>query len=120
MAWPQDAYVGQKVVCIDDSLSRGNKVKYFKLHDTYTISRIESYGNQLGLFIDLIEVTGQCETGPNFRISRFRPVQTNEKGMEMLRELLNPVNHKVLVDDFDRVKAWTKSNEFLEDIFKWH
>jgi hypothetical protein len=29
---------------------------------------------------------------------RFRPVRKNKAGMEMLRELQNPLNHKILED----------------------
>lgn len=104
MTWPQDAYVGQKVVCI---VEKCNDVSIGTIEpgkgDIGTIRNIY-IGPHNHVCIELKEFpsiggfnksnTEYCL--PGWYAYDFRPVQTNEKGMEMLRELLNPINHKVL------------------------
>lgn len=89
MTWPKDAYVGQKVVCIDDK-----NVDDLQLNNIYIIEKIY-ISNNLYFWLQGVNDRSKPNYG-GYYPRRFRPVQTNEKGMEMLRELLNPINHKVL------------------------
>ncbi len=109
-SWPQNAYVGQKVVCIKTwylSLGRGRGDEIGPIRgNLYTIRKI-GYGLNLAypnkIQIHLMEIInpqlnytcGLFESA--FDISRFRPVQSTDTGMEVLHSILNNPT-KVLED----------------------
>ena len=97
MTWPQDAYIGQKVVCINNKNLVYPGGKPLILNQIYTIGEIDpNCGGVVGFLI--LELH---EEGDRLYWWRFRPVQSTETGMEILRKLQNPANHKNL----DKVKA---------------
>lgn len=95
--WPQNAYVGQKVVCIKDTqfITKGLLKSPLLKGIVYTIDGIWDNGK----LISLTEIKCPC-SDPNcaqYLITRFRPVQSTDTGIAILKELLiNP--HKVLED----------------------
>lgn len=97
MGWPQNAYVGQKVV----SLHTFSPRPIYGLNDLpqkdeiYTISKIViSPSNEVGLFFKELQTFHLY----GYMATVFRPLQSTDKGMEVLKGLLNPINHKVLED----------------------
>lgn len=106
MSWFKTAYVGQKIICIDDTTEPfyciNSETKPVK-GNLYHIRGIVSFKNIICFYLkEIVNKPGWYGMPiPHiqeqfFDYWRFRPVQTNEKGMSMLRELLNPINHKVL------------------------
>lgn len=96
MTWSQDAYVGQKVVCINFPLGFPWGPK---LNEIYTISYIGMPGldatnnlNKLG--VSLLEIPSPYR--PNWLICHFSPVQSTKTGMAILKEIL--VTQKVKED----------------------
>lgn len=125
MTWPQDAYVGQKVVCIIPKLNECSFSGVLEpdINEVGTISNIYVCPNNI-VIIELIEfpqpggLSMFGRVGPGWQASGFRPVQTTEKGMEILKSILNPKNHKalkVLVDDFDRAKVQIELNKYFNN-----
>ena len=97
-SWPQNAYVGQKVVCVKlinviDPVMRQRPVI---IGNIYTIAEILIYKNKL--YFKIKEAYFASDGHPqNWLADNFRPVQSTDTGMSILKELLiNP--HKVLED----------------------
>ncbi len=94
-SWPQNAYVGQKVVCVQfGPCCCGCNSKELIVNSIYVIASIrEAYG-EIGF--ELIGIkTPKNHLG--FSYKWFRPAQSTDTGMAILKELLiNP--HKVLED----------------------
>lgn len=92
MGWPQNAYVGQKVVCVNDSypLNPSVLISYPNLPQLNFIYTIAELRNEKSIVLKELDnsdiITGRQN---GFFISRFRPVQSTKKGMEILRGLLN-------------------------------
>lgn len=92
-------YVGQEVVCIDDTDNIWSK-PWVKKGNKYVISSV---------FINsdtCIPTYKQCTTGVNlvgiakpngFASCRFRPIQKKQTDISIFTALLNPINHKELV-----------------------
>lgn len=94
MGWPQNAYVGQKVVCVGEPMFKPIAMEPIpSIGEIYTIIKIviSSKGN---VYFQLKEIEPKFYTEMNWEYNMFRPVQSTEKGMEILRGLLNPKNHK--------------------------
>lgn len=87
MAWPQDAYIGQKVICINDEhtnlVKKGNVYIIKSIFDVY----IEPDHFEMPL-------SGNFPPPHGMFISRFRPVQPISTGFALLTALLNPANHR--------------------------
>lgn len=108
MGWPHNAYVGQKVVCVDDSFTNNLDYKEILVGNIYIIREICIFDNFI--CFKLLEIlkrhllegyfSSDDDKGEDcpFDARRFRPVQSTDKGMEVLKGLLNPINHKVLED----------------------
>lgn len=108
MTWPQDAYVGQKVVCIDDGQPKSPffwTKKILTKGNIYIIRAIgcKTAGNSLGIKLNGVSLNRDDP----FNVRRFRPVQENEKGMEILERAKDP-NFKIEPDKFNNVKASVK------------
>lgn len=103
MAWPRDAYVGQKVVAIKepDDIDRFRLFYIPPRNVPLTIASIHIHFDG-EILIDLIEYPFRMRFGSakGFRASAFRPIQDTEKGMEVLRGILRgaPVKGDVLED----------------------
>ena len=95
MPWPQDAYVGQEVVCVlfDEKITYDTICRAHPLvvNETYRILEITAQTNR---------VYFRVQNLPPFRIwwlsHQFRPIQSTKTGMSILRGLLVP--NKELVD----------------------
>lgn len=110
MGWPQNAYVGQKVVCVNnaDTMMRKWHSKHTKpvLGGVYTIAGFGESVYKGYVVIYLAEITNIIVTRGiryydcGYNIMRFRPVQerSTETGMEILRKLQDPTNHRQLED----------------------
>lgn len=95
MAWPQDAYVGQEVVCtfLDTSITKNRSCLAYPIikDEIYTILDITSQNGKLYFRVQDLN---------HYRIwwlsHQFRPVtlRSTETGMEILRKLQDPQNHK--------------------------
>jgi len=94
MGWPQNAYVGQQIICIGkpDFEPQFNEPKPI-IGNKYTISAIV-LSPEGSVCFQLKEINPKFYTDMNWQYSMFRPVQSTEKGMEILRGLINPANHK--------------------------
>jgi hypothetical protein len=103
-------YVGQKVVCVDDSINGGSCSPRAGGHWEYPIKKGQVYiirwvGNYVCRICGeelCVRLDGIYRGPPNdvpLSAKRFRPLdeRSTETGMEMLRKLLNPDNHKVPV-----------------------
>lgn len=97
MGWPQNAYVGQKVVCVNSIPHPNDPCPYNnpEINKIYTIDKVYIVDGDV-VMIELKEIMwkGNDNWYSGFQASFFRPVQSTEKGMEILRGLLNPKNHK--------------------------
>lgn len=99
MAWPQDAYVGQKVVRYrtDDEFEDIAP----PLNKEVTISWIgiaEWYGQSI-IVIDTVEYPSPRTSSykgwqRGWAAAFFRPVQSTSTGFALLTALLNPANHR--------------------------
>ena len=91
-SWPQNAYVGQKVVRLNKEF---HPLDPTKPNETYTIKLIGLFLNQY-IYFTLNEAS--CPFGNmGWLYVLFRPVQSTDTGMAILKELLiNP--HEVLED----------------------
>lgn len=93
IGWPQNAYVGQKVVCIDANTINIGFDKLIK-NEVYTISEIEI--SEKGHFIDLKEkMKYPSSLGCRFFISRFRPVIEKKTDISIFTSMLNRNLEKV-------------------------
>lgn len=105
-SWPQNAYVGQKVVCVDDTenLSKWNciygEIKPI-LNKIYTIRELVVYYDSFGYrLVEIINKPGWYGNPFVFKAEqffdsfRFRPVQSTETGMKILKGLLVPTKEK--------------------------
>lgn len=101
MGWPQNAYVGQKVVCVNVGEELGKWDCIYdeekpKLNELYTIREVVIYKGCVGFRLtEIVNKAGWYGNPIPFKAEqifdywRFRPVQSTEKGMEILRGLLN-------------------------------
>jgi|SRR5690606_34016718 len=98
-SWPQNAYVGQKVVCVDVVPQRGCRDDLpLKLGEVYTIRWLGFYlGDRCLRLEECTRPDSLPEPDRPMLLRRFRPVQSTDTGMSILKELLiNP--HEVLED----------------------
>ena len=82
--WPQNAYVGQKVIVIDDSPGRISGLLFpYKRNEQVTITEID-------LNVPLKDLFGFAINGTwsTWSWRRFHPVQSTEKSMKILTEIL--------------------------------
>lgn len=119
MGWPHNAYVGQKVVCVNDSYPLNPSViisypNLPKLNFIYTIAELRNEKSIVLKELDNSDIITGRQNG--FFISRFRPVQSTEKGMKILRGLLNPKNHKKIVEPAITLKDYER--EILRPLVK--
>lgn len=100
-------HVGQRVVCIDDTHLPEEPGPYVVKNQIYTIQSIEA-GYYTGLpvlcFEGLNNEPAQTESvdwDQGYNPDHFRPVveKSTEAGMEILRKLLDPTQHKELVGE---------------------
>ena len=103
MSWPRDAYVGQKVVCLEENASLycicGCGVRSPEAKTVYTISKVW-LGKYDQIGIDLIEYPAPNDSphNPFWNALAFRPVQGAEKGMGVLRGILKDAKREVKED----------------------
>ena len=89
MAWPRDAFVGQKVICILPPAYwfPPEARAFFRVGDVYTITDIEACGDGTGIVYFRVE---GLRTGA-FSHHGFRPVQksnrSTETGMAILKRI---------------------------------
>lgn len=90
MTWPQDAYVGQKVVCVKDDPPPNPWHRQFPVvkGQVYTIHSIEVM-RMFPYVCFRIDSSRRLWGHDN-----FRPVQSTETGMSVLRALLTPLKIK--------------------------
>lgn len=99
MGWPHNAYIGQKVVRFRDfeyDPSNLIPMKVPQLNEIITISHVSTLGDRIVLDFIEYEAPENEYFYKGWASEYFRPVQSTDKGMEVLRGLLNPINHKVL------------------------
>ena len=86
IGWPQTAYVGQKVVCVEavDSLKKG------AIYEIAFVGR-DMYG-VVGFMLNNIPPNSGY-TG--FKASRFRPLRDTTHQVEALKRLCNPTPEAV-------------------------
>ena len=115
-------YVGQKVVCVDDSFTgvMGNQFySELKKGAVYTIRWVGNYeveeapphlrafDGRSGVYlcVKLVEVRRQFPEFGNqdpdmpFYAERFRPLIERKTDISELKKLENPINHKELIDE---------------------
>lgn len=85
-------HIGQKVECIETS-PRGTAIK----GQIYTVSWIAPPGRFSKPAIRVVEIPCHPVTG-GFWASRFRPIIERKTDISIFRELLNPANHRELID----------------------
>lgn len=95
MPWPQDAYVGQKVVCVDKCYDSVTKTTILP-NEVVEIERI--HASPMGISF---EIKGRPSPEnllhyAGFAYCAFRPLQSTTRGMSTLTALLNPINHRNL------------------------
>jgi hypothetical protein len=95
IGWPENAYVGQRVVCVDDSPNPYNGASNLKRYAIYTISRIviASSGISDGkIGFQLREASTQRGL-LGFHAHRFRPAvaKSTLAQVEKLKRLCSPV-----------------------------
>lgn len=101
--WPRDAYVGQRVVCVDGRFGVPDRVvsalgcAFPKKGTVYTIRSVEAFEEGIGLtFVELVNPHvaehGTCE--PTFATAQFKPV--DETCLDIFREML--IDNKDLID----------------------
>lgn len=97
-------YVGQKVVCVDDSETDNMGKKELRKDDIYTVIWVGRHFHPDEMVerqcVRLAEVIRKpCEIDPDgsmpFRASRFRPVVERKTDISIFTEMLNP-SHKVV------------------------
>ena len=99
ISWPQNAYVGQKVVRFRNSIHPAEDLTIFPappIGEVVTISWIDYNQIYNLILIDLNEYPSPEITG-YFRgldIRMFCPVQSTETGMKILKGLLVPTKEK--------------------------
>lgn len=93
-------YVGQKVVCIDNS---GDSRPHLVLNAVYTIEsmnyRLVDWEGNKELGVNLVEVP-HIETEDyyaEYRATRFRPLEENKTDISVFKSLLNPIKEEELV-----------------------
>jgi len=107
VGWPQNAYVGQKVVCIEGPSFRpglgldhdfGGHCFGPVINNTYEIRSIVVWKHLIGFRLVGITVR-DWKPGEEkaWRAARFRPAQSTETGMRILTALLVPDKQKELV-----------------------
>lgn len=108
MGWPQNAYIGQKVICVNmDGVTNFIHLQYpLKINKIYKIDNIECDPKRGSLYFMVHPYDGLPNT--YWLASQFRPVQSTEKGMKILRGLLNPANHKKELD-LETARALTEA-----------
>lgn len=105
MAWPQDAYVGQKVVrWKDDGITCIGNPPPVGLKVTISYIGIVKYANETFVVIDLVEYptplsyTEHPTWKRGWRASYFYPIQSTFTGFSILACLQDPANHRDLED----------------------
>ena len=99
-SWPQNAYVGQKVIRFRNPIHPAEDLTIFPappIGEVATISWINYNRIYNLILIDLNEYPSPATTG-YFRgldIRMFRPVQSTEAGMKILKGLLIPTKEKI-------------------------
>lgn len=90
-------YVGQKVVCVDDSKwSYGGPWDYPRKGSVYTVDgSAKHWSGGHGILIREIKNV-YCGKPQPFLASRFRPVVEKKTDISIFTALLNPANHKQL------------------------
>jgi len=88
MAWPQDAYVGQKVVCVRfNQCWCGCDSNALKINEVYTIKEIVVQDNIVGFLVKEVEIS------PNhiaFFSHWFRPVVSRPTSISIFTAMLGP------------------------------
>lgn len=88
-SWPQNAYVGQKVVCVEliNLINPWHRNIPLTIGAIYIIKELYIYNDKLRFVVN--------DGTPRFWLaSQFRPVQSTEKGMSILKEILVTQNVK--------------------------
>lgn len=97
MGWPQDAYVGQEVVCVDlvDLFNPWHKSAPLIIGGVYKITELNIGAHTNELYFGVNDGTKRL-----WLARCFRPLATRstETGMEILRKLQDPANHKYRED----------------------
>lgn len=99
LGWPQNAYVGQRVVCIDDSLDEWgleNPGKSPVLNHVYTITWVGLCEvNHRDILIDLDDCPSPASADwqRGFNADDFRPV--DETRIDVFRNMLHKCNEFV-------------------------
>lgn len=97
MPWPQNAYVGQKVVCIDGTrpycLLYSDGIQP-QIDCKYTIVKIGPYHDEI--HVDIAELPKYSPKYCDWNISRFRPLQSTSTSYSLLARLQDPTNHRNL------------------------
>lgn len=97
--WPRDAYVGQRVVCIDsdwgpyEATATKLGCKLPTENTVYTIREIVAVLTDVGIRLEEIVNPKVSEYGryePFFNAEQFKPV--DESRLDVFRELLEPVH----------------------------
>lgn len=101
MPWPQDAYVGQKVFCIfEGACPCGCGIQAPPQNTELTIGKITcDWIGEVGFEIVECPAPHHPWHEPVWHHRIFRPVQSTSRGMEILRRLQNPANHRVRISE---------------------
>lgn len=104
-------HVGQRIICVDASLLRQYAPWKARPSDTldglmqdarYTVRAIGEYSGEPSVWLAEINRTilprWEHFGEPGFSPQRFRPLteKSTDAGMEILRKLQDPINHKIL------------------------
>ena len=88
ISWPQNTYVGQKVVCVGPPAFKPMFGPIVKIGNVYTIKNINISPKTKTLHFELEEIFDIHYPSMNWEAIKFRPVQSTEKGMSILKEIL--------------------------------
>ena len=98
--WPGNAYVGQEVICIDATpvTNPWHRANPLVLGARYRIMVVHCAPRGKILFAVSPSAVAPCGSRPHWMSTHFRPAQSTDTGMAILRRLQNPQHHQIPED----------------------
>lgn len=91
-------YVGQKVVCVDDSLEKGQSHTGLVTGAIYTVSKVlpwsDRYGTY-GVYVEEARAIATAHFSDSFRHNRFRPIVERKTDISCFTDMLKPADERV-------------------------
>lgn len=96
MSWPQDAYVGQKVVChnMNGIANSWHRNEPLIVGHIYIIKELNIGAHTGSLYFRVDDGTPRL-----WDHRHFRPIQSTSTGYAILAKLQNPSNHRVRISE---------------------